>query len=152
MFLTEFTSPYSLNTKRGWHTSELRDVTFPLTCRWTYDCSWLRHHLTDNHHRCCSFQIPTAVTMAATSASSRQSSIWPRALPSPSTRRAVRRVLRFIANSSSTYRCAPRSVGCATPTPRTITKGTPSRTLLMAPPAGGRAPVFKTGRNMSGSQ
>ena len=116
------------------------------------DCSWLRHHLMANHHRCCSFQIPTAVTMVTTSASSRQSSIWPRALPSLLTRRAVRRVLRSTASSSNTYRCAPRSVECATPTPLTMTKGTPSRTLLMAPPAGGRAPVFKTGRNMSGSQ
>ena len=28
MLLTEFTSPYSLNTQRGWHTSELRVKVF----------------------------------------------------------------------------------------------------------------------------
>ena len=26
MFLTEFTSPYSLNTQRGWHTSEVHSI------------------------------------------------------------------------------------------------------------------------------
>jgi len=31
-FLTEFTSPYSLNTQRGWHTSEVRLVINLIRC------------------------------------------------------------------------------------------------------------------------